>query len=127
MLQNVRSLQVLIVDDSPKMRRMIRGLVAPYAAEIFECADGAEAFSSYQLHHPDLVLMDISLGESDGIGATRRICAADPHARVVMVTDYDDAAMRQAAADAGACGYVVKENLLELREILGRQSFEARL
>ena len=50
----------------------------------------------------------------------RRLLAADPTARVLVVTDYDDAHWRAAAIGAGACGYVLKENLLEVRQLLER-------
>ena len=62
--------------------------------------------------------MDIDLPEVDGITATRRIVAAHPEARVMMVTNYDDADLRETARLAGACEYVVKENLLEIHRIL---------
>jgi DNA-binding NarL/FixJ family response regulator len=62
--------------------------------------------------------MDIRMKRLDGIAATRQITAAFPNAAIVMVTDYDDARLRKAARAAGACGYVVKENILPLRKIL---------
>jgi len=62
--------------------------------------------------------MDIRISEVDGIEATKRIKAADPEAKIVIVTDYDDDALRQAAIRAGACGYALKDNLLELVGLL---------
>jgi DNA-binding NarL/FixJ family response regulator len=116
-------MNILIVEDSLIVRRMIRSLVAPFAKEVFECANGNEAFSVYQAHQPDWVLMDIRLKESDGIKVTREICASDPQARVVIVTNFDDVSLRAAATAAGACGYVMKENLPELRGILRESLF----
>jgi DNA-binding NarL/FixJ family response regulator len=58
------------------------------------------------------------MGRVDGITATARIIAADPSARIIIVTDHDQDDLREAARKAGACGYVVKENLLELLRIL---------
>ena len=55
-----------------------------------------------------------------GLEATRRILAADRTARVLIVTDYDDAHWRAAAIEAGACGYVLKDNLLDVRRLLER-------
>ena len=52
------------------------------------------------------------------ISATRQIIAAYPQARVMIVTNYDDAGLREAARPAGACEYVVKQNLIEIRRIL---------
>jgi DNA-binding NarL/FixJ family response regulator len=62
--------------------------------------------------------MDIGLGQVDGIEAAGQIIRADPGALVVMVTDYDGQELREAAQAAGACGYVLKENLFELRGLL---------
>ena len=111
-------MKVLIVEDNPLMRRMIRRMVAGVADQISECADGETACSLYRELRPDWVLMDIELGQVNGIAATRRIKADDPDARVVIVTNYDDDHLRETAAVAGACGYVLKEDLAVLRQIL---------
>src|SRR5215470_17985253 len=107
-------MKVLIAEDNPSMRRMIRRAVAGVADEISECNDGAAACSLYGELRPDWVLMDIELGQVNGITATRRIKAEYPEARVVIVTSYDDEQLRGAAKVAGACGYVLKEDLLAL-------------
>ena len=107
----------LIVDDNAVMRRTIRYAVSEFAREINECADGAEAWSAYEKHQPDWVLMDIEMRKKDGLTATREICASFAGAKIVIVTKYGDAATREAAQKAGARGFVMKENLLELREI----------
>lgn len=112
------ALKLLIVEDSASVRRLIKSIVAPLAGEIHECADGARALAAYNSHRPDFVLMDIQMGRLDGITATQRIKAADPAARIIIVTDYDQPDLREAAERAGACAYVVKENLLELVEFL---------
>jgi len=54
----------------------------------------------------------------DGITATRQIRASDPTARIIIVTQYDEADLREEAKAAGACGYVRKENLLEVVQLL---------
>jgi CheY-like chemotaxis protein len=113
-----KNMSFLIVDDNSVMRRTIRRVVSEFAREINECEDGAEALSAYQKHHPDWVLMDVEMREKDGLTATREICAAFPQAHIVIVTKHGDAAMREAARAAGAFGFVVKENLLELRGII---------
>ena len=116
-------MKILIVDDNEQMRRMVKTLVKDLVECVFECGDGSGALSAYTQHRPDWVLMDIDLPEVDGISATKRIVAADPEARVMMVTNYDDADLRDAARLAGACEYVVKENLLEIRRILAACNF----
>jgi two-component system response regulator DegU len=118
-------MNILIVDDSPRMRRTIRSLLAGMDHEVFECEDGSQVLPAYQAHRPDWVLMDIGLKEVDGIVATSALKAAHPEAKVVIVTDYDDARLRQAAHEAGACAYVLKEDLFKVREIINA-SLEAQ-
>lgn len=109
---------MLIVDDSARVRRLMADFVASVAGEVIECSDGAEALGAYESHRPDVVLMDIEMRHRDGIAATRDIVHAHPHARVVIVTDYDEMDLREAAEAAGACGYVLKENLADLGRVL---------
>ena len=114
----VELMKLLIVEDNDRMRRLIRRTVADLAETIHECSDGAEALAAYNTNRPDCVLMDIKMGKMDGITATRNIRAAYPDARVIIVTDYDDDKLRHTAERAGACHYLVKENLLAIREVL---------
>lgn len=111
-------MKILIVEDSAAMRRMMRALLAPLTAQVVECADGREALAAYVEHRPGWVLMDIGLKHTDGISATRLLRAADSAARIIIVTDYDEPEWREAARAAGARGYVLKDNLLELRGLL---------
>lgn len=116
----MKSQTVLIVEEHPQMRRTLKCLLGDAAVVCSECDNGAEVAAAYELHHPDWVLMDIKLPGMDGLIATAALCAADPSARVVIVTNYDDPAIREAAARAGACGFIAKDNLLELRTLFGR-------
>ena len=111
-------MKLLIVEDNPAVRRVLKTVVAPLADDIRECADGDEAVAIYRAETPDFVLMDINLGATNGIAATRRIKAFDPQARIIIVTSYDEADSREEARQAGACGYVLKDNLLDLRRLL---------
>ena len=105
----------LLVEDHAPMRATLRMWLADLAAPITECDNGLDVCSCYAAHHPDWVLMDIDLPGQDGITATRELIAANPSARVLIVTGYRDADLRHAAAAAGARGYVLKDNLPELR------------
>ena len=111
-------IRVLIVDDSRDVRELLKVTLAGVAEIVGECGDGGEAAAEYGRLSPDWVLMDIEMKNVDGIKATQQITNEFPEARVVIVTNYDDDILRQAAWEAGACGYVVKENLFELYEIL---------
>ena len=86
--------------------------------EIHECEDGSDALDCYREHLPDWVLMDWKMKRMDGITATRQIIAAYPQARILLVTSYDDDNLRRAGREAGAFGYIVKENLRSILDIL---------
>jgi CheY-like chemotaxis protein len=111
-------MDLLIVEDNDQMRRMIVRSVHDLAEHTWECSDGAEALPAYTRHRPDWVLMDLRMKQMDGISATRQIKASYPEANIMIVTDHDDPDLREAAREAGACEYVTKENLLDLRRIL---------
>jgi CheY-like chemotaxis protein len=111
-------MKVLIVDDSREARQMMRHYLDGLADETCECEDGAEALGASEAFHPDWVLMDIAMKQTDGISATRQLHAADPALKIIIVSNHDEAELREAARDAGACAYVLKENLLELQGLL---------
>ena len=112
-------MNILIVEDNPLMREMIREMVCDFAESITECEDGDEAFAAYQINLPQWVLMDLQMPRVDGFTASRQIKASYPNANICMVTDYGDARTRRAAQEVGATAFVLKENLEELRSVLG--------
>ena len=111
-------MNILIVEDSSRMRRTIRSLLAGAAHQLFECEDGSGVLAACQANRPDWVLMDIGLKEVDGIALTGILKEAFPDAKVVIVTEYDDDRLRQRAKHAGAVAYVLKEDLFQLRLLL---------
>lgn len=111
-------MKVLIVDDSKPMRRMIKTFIDDLVEDTVECGDGSEALSVYREHQPDLVLMDLKMGVMDGLAATREIKNLYPEARIVIVSQWEDHALREAARTAGAEAYVGKADLFPLRRIL---------
>jgi CheY-like chemotaxis protein len=115
-LQGQNTMRILIVEDNAGVRRLLRSALAELAEEIWECCDGAAALAEYVAHQPDVVLMDIRMQRMDGLAATKQILLFDPSAKVLIVTDYDDDALRNAAREAGACGYALKLNLLDLAQ-----------
>ncbi|HVE59851.1 MAG TPA: response regulator [Pyrinomonadaceae bacterium] len=111
-------MKLLIVEDNAGMRRLIRSVVVDIAETVVECEDGAAALQAYAEFHPDWVLMDIKMPKMDGLTATLTITNAFPDANICIVTDYGDKKTKVAAQEAGAKGYILKEDLYSLREIL---------
>ncbi len=85
---------------------------------IYECYNGDIAVSCYGRLKPDVVLMDIEIDGLDGLEATRKITGMDPQARVVIVTQHKSSAFQRAAQRAGAAGYVFKEDLETLPNVI---------
>ena len=111
-------MRILISDDHAEMRQLIKTVIADFAAGMIECENGSQALDIYRENQPDWVIMDIKMPITDGISATRQIKAAFPAARIIIVTDYDDPRLRRAALSAGASDYVIKDELMRLRELL---------
>jgi len=109
---------IQIVDDSPNMRETIKSVLGGLNAEFIESSDGDDAVAQYASRKPDLVIMDIRMGRMDGIVATRTILRLSPDAQVVIVTQYDNNDLRAAAQDAGAVGFVLKDDLSELLNVI---------
>jgi DNA-binding NarL/FixJ family response regulator len=103
---------VLVADDHPVVRAGLVSLLTTAAdIEILATAcDGAEAVELAAEHHPDVVLMDLSMPKLCGADATREIVAGDCNARVVILTAFGDRGHIGAALDAGAVGYLLKDS-----------------
>ena len=108
----------MIVDDSPGMRAVMKALLAERTPEFSECGDGEEAVALYAVERPDWVLMDIRMPRMDGLRAMRHIRENFPQAKFIVVTDYDDPDIRAEAHSLGATGYVLKENLRSLTQMI---------
>ena len=103
------SLKVLIVDDSPIISRKLTMMVELLGYKVVKtAATGTEAITAYRACRPDVVTMDITMPDMDGIEATRRIMAEFPDAKIVMVTSHGQEKMVLDALKAGAKGYVLK-------------------
>lgn len=114
------TMMLLLVDDNPEFRRVLRKFLDEDLHEIHERANGAEAVDAFDEYLPDWVLMDLEMPVMDGLAATQTILATHPKARIVIVTQHDDDHLRTAARKAGAHAYLVKDDLLGLRAILAK-------
>jgi CheY-like chemotaxis protein len=107
-------LVTLIVEDNAAMRATIRSMLYGVESDFCECSDGKDALEMYRSCLPRIVLMDVRMKHLDGITATRQILASFPDARVIIVTEYDDPALRKEAQEAGAVAFVRKDDLSNL-------------
>ena len=104
----------MIVDDHEGMRNIIRQLIVAPGDSVVECGSGDEALLALASFKPDCVTMDISMPGLCAFQTTQKLRAAHPSARVIFVSSHDQPDYRRAAQEAGAVGYVMKENLSEL-------------
>lgn len=101
--------KILIVDDAAFMRMMIKDILSKNGFEIAgEANDGAQAVEKYKELSPDLVTMDITMPEMDGITALKAIKKFDPNAKVIMCSAMGQQAMVIDAIQAGAKDFIVK-------------------
>ncbi|GEL06667.1 response regulator [Salisediminibacterium halotolerans] len=100
---------VLIVDDAAFMRMMIKDILEKNDFNVVgEAADGQQAVDIYKEQSPDLVTMDITMPEMDGITALKEIRTHDPNANVIMCSAMGQQAMVIDAIQAGAKDFIVK-------------------
>jgi DNA-binding NarL/FixJ family response regulator len=104
-------ISVLLADDQPLLRRGFRMILEAEngVAVTGEAGDGAEAVELARRVKPDVVLMDIRMPGTDGIEATRRITAAQPGIRVLVLTTFDLDEYAFGALRAGASGFLLKD------------------
>ena len=102
--------RILVVEDQPDNRQIIRDMLADTGYEIAEAENGEEALAAITKQRPDLILMDIQLPIMDGYAATRRI-KTDPALKsipVIAVTSYALSGEEKKAREAGCDDYVPK-------------------
>ena len=103
-------LRVLVVDDHAVVRQGISDvLAAADEIDVTLASDGIQAIALVAELAPDVLLMDLSMPLMDGVEATRRVLALQPKARIVMLTSFSEPEHVNAALDAGAIGYVLKD------------------
>lgn len=101
--------RILIVDDAAFMRMMIRDILTKNGYEVVgEAQDGAQAIEKFKEVKPDLITMDITMPEMDGITALKEIKKIDPNAKVIMCSAMGQQAMVIDAIQAGAKDFIVK-------------------
>src|SRR3954451_9031462 len=106
------TIRVLVVDDQAMVRAGFRLLLGdePDIEVVAEASNGLQAVTEAARSHPHVVLMDIRMPELDGLEATRRIVAAGPESRVLILTTFDLDEYVYRALAAGASGFVLKDD-----------------
>ncbi|MBI4754932.1 MAG: response regulator transcription factor [Betaproteobacteria bacterium] len=106
---------VLLADDHALVRAGIRALIEGFGGfeVVAECGDGREALRLTRLHHPGIVVMDLSMPGLNGLDATARIAKDFPHTRVVVLSMHTAENYVLEVLRAGALGFVVKDAAVE--------------
>jgi DNA-binding NarL/FixJ family response regulator len=121
---NGRALRVLVVDDNENVRRSVCQLLQSQAdiEVICEAVDGADALSKAREHLPDVVLLDVTMPNMNGLEVAQVLKQEIPSIQIIIVSQHDSRGFKWAALAAGVSGYVVKSNaardlIPELRRI----------
>lgn len=111
-------MKFLIVDDNEKFRSYLREFITGKNDKCVELDDGINVASAFREFKPDLVLLDIVMKKVNGFSAAEKLKKEFPEARIVFVSDYTDKYFKKKAETLGVEGFVPKENLYELKEII---------
>lgn len=110
-----RLVRILLADDSETLRGDVRTLLhsRPGWKVVAEAADGREALEKAKEIQPDIIIIDYSMPEMDGISAIPMIRSAAPEAEIIVLTVHDALFTVRRAVDAGARGYVLKTEIIK--------------
>ncbi|MEI7848782.1 MAG: response regulator [Chloroflexota bacterium] len=100
--------KILIVDDAEFLRVRLTKMLDTDGFEVFQAENGVKAVEVYKQIHPDVVLMDVTMPEMDGLTALKTIVSFDPKAKVIMLTALGQESVVLEAVKSGARDFIVK-------------------
>jgi two-component system KDP operon response regulator KdpE len=112
-----RTPKILIVDDEPQIRTLLKATLGRAGYSLVEAANAREALSAKAIDKPDLVLLDLGLPDRDGLELIQ-LLRADPRAALIVISARDQTEQKVAALDLGADDYVTKP--FDTEELLAR-------
>jgi two-component system invasion response regulator UvrY len=112
---SINKTKVLLVDDHELVRAGFRRLLedGEKFTVVAESGSGEQAVQDFNKHHPDVVVMDISMPGIGGVGAIERIVAREPNARILVLSVHEDSVFTTRAMQAGALGFIPKRSAPE--------------
>jgi CheY-like chemotaxis protein len=115
-------IKVLVADDHAEFRRTVVQMFENQDAVMSEAASGEEAVQRFAAERPDWVIMDLRMPGMSGIKATEAIRRLDPQARVIVISQFTEPEYREQARRAGAVGFLAKEEMSRLVEVVRGQN-----
>lgn len=100
--------KILVVDDAEFLRVRLTKMLSTDGYEVFQAENGVKAVATYKDIHPDVVLMDVTMPEMDGLAALKEIVGFDSKARVIMLTALGQESVVLEAVKSGARDFIVK-------------------
>lgn len=113
-------MKYLIVDDHPRTRRSVRESLWQPGDTFQESSTGEEAVELYKRMLPDWVIMDVRMPGVGGLVAASRITTEHAEAKILVLSQFDDPDVAEAARRAGALAFLNKENIADLTDVLTR-------
>lgn len=107
----MRLMRLLLADDNPEIRETLVDMLQPAHVVVAALSDGASVLQQAATLNPDLIILDISLGDMAGFEVARRLTKAGVAAKVIFLTVHENIDFVRAAFDLGAVGYVYKSRI----------------
>lgn len=110
---NLTQRKVIIADDHPIFRKGLREIIEAHSdyTVIAEAESGMTAWQHYKMYQPDMVVLDISMGEVNGLEVTEKILSENKRAKCIIMTMYNDAVFCKRALSLGVKGYLLKDDV----------------